>query len=372
MKRFFLSMFVVVFMVASVGVAGAAQKYELKIQTAFANASMYYKTLERLKQYLEGLSQNRIKVELYPDGAVVKSPEIFDSVSQGIINGGQCWTHWASGKHPAGILFSAPPGGNGMGLDQLSVMAWFWEGDGHALLNEYFQQHAKVDLRAWAVLPMGPEPFGWFNKKYNTVAEINKAKFRSPPGVPAEVFKEMGMPVVSMPGGDIVPAAQRGVIDAGEWIGPGEDITMGFHTVWKHYYLQGLHQVISIGDVYINKKWYDALPADLKYAIELSMKATVTDQLLTNVSVNSKALEILVRDHGVTIEETPAEYYPMYMAAAKKVLAKYLPDPFFKKVYDSQMAWAKLTVPYQMRANGLYYQMGKTAMGDGTVTDYKK
>jgi len=372
MKRFFLSALVVVFMAASVGTAGAAGKpLELKIQTAYANASMYYKTLERTKQYIETLSQNRIKVELYADGAVVKSPEIFDSVSMGIVNGGSCWTHWASGKHPAGILFSAPPGGNGMGFDQVSLMSWYWEGGGHALLNEYYQQFAKLNIVAWTIMPQGPEPFGWFNKQYTTVAEINKVKFRSPPGIPAEVYKELGMPVVSMPGGEIVPAAQRGVIDAGEWIGPAEDLTMGFASVWKHYYLQGLHQVVAIGDIYLNKKWYDALPADLKQIIEISIKATVADQYHSNISLHSKALETLVRDQGVILEETPAEYYPAYMAAAKKVIAKYLTDPFFKKVYDAQLAWAKQTVPYQMRVNGLYYQMGKTAMADGVVTDYK-
>lgn len=372
MKRFFLSALVVVFMAASVGIADAAQPFELKIQTALANSSFYFKTLERMKQYIETLSEGKIKVELYPDGAVVKSPEIFDSVSQGIITGGQCWTHWASGKHPAGTLFSAPAGGLGIGLDQTSVLAWMWEGDGNKLLNEYYQQVVKLDLKAYPILPMGPEAFGWFHKKYTSVTEVNKVKFRAPPGVPSEIFKEMGMPVVSMPGVDIIPAAQRGVIDAAEWIGPGEDIMLGFHNVWKHLYLQGLHQAISIGDVYVNKKWYDSLPANLRAVIDISMKATITDQTLTNISVNSKALETLVQQHGVIIEETPADYYPAYAKAAKTVIEKYLADPFFKKVYDSQLAWAKMTVPYQVRSNGLFYNIGKQAMSDGVVTDYKK
>lgn len=373
MKKFTLFAFIAALSLAFSGAAEAAGKtYELKIQTSLANSSMYYKTLERLKKNIETLSQNQITVELYPDGAVVKSFEIFDAVSQGIITGGQCWTHWASGKHPAGTLFSAPAGGLGIGLDQAGVMSWMWEGDGITLLNEYYQQVIKLDIKAYPIMPMGPEAFGWFHKKYTSVEEFNKIKFRAPPGVPSEIFKEMGMPVVSMPGGDIIPAAQRGVIDAAEWIGPGEDIVMGFASVWKHFYLQGMHQAISISDLYINKTWYDALPPHLQAVIDLCVKAAVTDQTNTTISVNSKALETLVQQQGVIIEETPADYYPAYTKAARKVIEKYLKDPFFKKVYDSQLAWAKLTVPYQVRSNGLFYNIGRTAMNDGIITDYKK
>jgi TRAP-type mannitol/chloroaromatic compound transport system substrate-binding protein len=369
MKRVSLLLFILVFSLSCVGLASAASKtYELKIQTAVANSSMYFKTLERAKKNIEAMTQGQIKVELLAAGAVVGAMEIGDAVSQGVVNGGQWWTHYASGKNPSGILFSALPGGGGIGLDEKSVLAWYWEGDGQKFLDEYYQQMAKLNIKAYLNMPMGPEPFGWFNKKYTAVAELNKVKFRSPPGVPAEIFKEMGMPVVSMPGPDIIPAAQRGVIDAAEWIGPAEDMLMGFAAVWKHYYLQGLHQALSIGDVLINKTWYDGLPANLKAILDVAMKAVQTDQAMMNISLHSAALQKLVKEQGVTIQTTPADYYPAYMKAAKKVLDKYYEkDPFFKKVFDSQMAWAQLTVPYVTSANGLYYNFGKTAMDTGVI-----
>ncbi len=348
-----------------------AKTYELKIQSSFANSSMFYKTLERLKDRIELLSQGQIKVELFADGAVVKSFEVFDSVSENIINGGQCWTHWASGKHPAGILFSAPVGGLGLGFDQMGHVSWLWEGEGLELLNEYYQKVIGLNLKAYPVLPMGPESFGWFNKKYTSAAEFKKIKFRAPPGVPSEAFKEFGMPVVSMSGVDIIPSAQRGVIDAAEWISPGEDIALGFHEIWKHFYLQGLHQAISVGDIYINLEWYNSLPKNLQAILDTAMYTSIADQLLMNVSLNSKALEVLVRDKGVTIEATPADYYIEFMAASRKTIDKYTSDPFFKKVYDSMYAWAKLTVPFQVRVNELYFRMGKTAMDEGIITDYK-
>lgn len=370
MKKIASLFFALVLFISFSGI-GQAEKYELKIQTSLASSSMFYKTLERLKKNIEDLSGNQIKVELFADGAIVKSFEIFDSVSDNIINGGQCWTHWASGKHPAGTLFSAPIGGLGYGVDQMSHLSWLWEGDGTKLLNEYYQNMVKLDIIAFPILPMGPEGFGWFHKKYTKLEEFKQITFRAPPGVPSEAFKEMGMKVVSMAGGDIVPAAQRGVLDASEWITPAEDLAMGMADIWKHYYLQGLHQAISIGDVYINKTWFNSLPDNLKSVINVAMKACVTDQLLSNISMNSKALKVLVQDKKITIEETPKEYYPEFMKASRTVLDKYSKDPFFKKVYDSQKEWAKLTVPLQVRSNGLFYNMGKTAMDEGLITDYK-
>ena len=353
--------------------AQAAAKYDLQIQTAVPNQSMYFKTMERMGKRIELLSNGEIKVTVLPDGAVVKAFEILDAVNNGVVNGGMAWTHYWSGKHPAGVLFAAPTAGLGIGLDQMAVMSWIWEGDGQKLVDEYYQKILKANVKPYLVMPMGPEPFGWFKKSYANLEEIKKLKFRSPPGVPAESFKEMGMPVVSMPGGDIIPAAQRGVIDAAEWISPGDDLLLGFAEIWKHYYVQGLHQVISIGDVIINLDWYNKLPKHLQGVMDQAMLATVADSLMNNVSVNGKALEVLVTQKGVTIEETPLEYYTEYMAAANKINQKYAAaDPFYKKVYESMQAWAKMTVPYQKRVNGVYYNMGKTAMDQGIITDYKK
>ena len=266
----------------------------------------------------------------------------------------------------------APTAGLGMGLDQDAVMAWFLEGEGAKLFDEYYQQVLKMDVKPYLCMPMGPEPFGWFKQSYKSLEEIRKVKFRSPPGVPALSFQELGMKTVAMPGPDIIPAAQRGVIDAAEWISPADDAILGFQEIWKHFYLQGLHQVISIGDVIINKTWYDGLPKHLQYVIDESMKACVTDMKFFNVSANSAALKKLVQEQGVVIEDTPTDYVAAYMEAAKKVNDRFAKDAFYAKVYKSLQDWAHLTVPYQKRCNGIYYNMGQAAMDAGVVTDYQK
>ena len=361
--------------VAILGITGPANaakaKYEMRLQAAQGVSSIYSQVLIRLGKRIERLSQGQIKVEVLGEGAIAKDGNILDVVVKGVVEAGQAWTHYWSGKHPAGVLFAAPTAGLGLGLDQMSVVSWLWEGDGQKLLNEYYQKQVKADVKAYCVMPMGPEPFGWFKQSYKTLDEIRKVKFRSPPGVPSQSFKELGMAVVSMPGPDIVPSAQRGVIDAAEWIGPADDMILGMHEVWKHFYLQGLHQVISIGDIIVNKTWFDKLPKHLQNVIDDSMYATIADMSLYNISANSKALRELVTKHNVVIENTPPDYVEAYMAAALKVNKQFAEkDAFYAKVFNSLKEWAEMTVPYQTRSNGIYYMMNKTAMDKGIITDY--
>lgn len=355
-------------LLASTNLIAAEKNYTLKIQTAVPSASIYFMLVERMGKNIATMSNNRLKVEVLPSGAVVGAFEILDAVDQGIINGGMAWTHYWSGKHPAGILFSAPTAGLGLGLDQLSTMAWIYDGGGDELYQEYLTKVLGYNIKGFMAMPMGPEPFGWFSKPINSVADLQKMKFRSPPGIPSESLKLIGIPAVSMPGGEIVPSAQRGVIDAAEWISPADDKNLGLSSIWKNYYLQGLHQAISIGDIYVNLDWWNKLPADLQAIFKGATMMMATDTYNWNVSQNSKALKELVEKDGVIIQDTPADYYPAYMDAAQQVLTKYAEkDPFFKKVLTSMQEWAQLTVPYQAKANGVYYKMGQAALDSGAV-----
>jgi len=318
------------------------------------------------------MSAGRLKIEVLPAGAVVGVFEILDAVDKGIVNGGFAWTHYWSGKHPAGLLFSAPTAGLGVGLDQVSVISWFYDGGGDVLYQQFFTDILKYKVKGFLCMPMGPDPFGWFSKPINSLSDAKKMKLRSPPGIPAESFKEMGMSTVSMPGGEIVPSAQRGVIDAAEWIGPADDAALGLSTVWKHYYLQGLHQAIDIGNIYVKMDWWNKLPKDLQAIFQTGIMALVTDTYNWNVSQNSKALKKFVVEDKVQVHNTPADIFPAYMAASKKVLEKYAKqDPFFAKVYKSMVDWANLTVPYQQMTNGVFYQMGKSAV-DKKLVGYDK
>ncbi len=346
-----------------------AKNYTLKIQTAVPSASIYYMLVERMAKRIEAMSAKRLTIEVLPAGAVVGAFEILDAVDQGIVNGGMAWTHYWSGKHPAGLLFSAPTAGLGMGLDQLSTVSWIYDGGGNELYQEYFTKILGYNIKGFICMPMGPEPFGWFKSPINSVADLTKTKFRSPPGIPSESLKLIGIPAVSMPGGEIVPSAQRGVIDAAEWISPADDRNLGLSSVWKNYYLQGLHQAISIGDIYINLDWWNKLPADLQAIFNAGIMSCIADSYNWNVSQNSTALKELVTKEGVTVRDTPDDYIEAYMAATQTILDKYAAkDEFFKKVLTAMQAWAKLTVPYEAKANGVYYKMGQNALDKGAVS----
>jgi TRAP-type mannitol/chloroaromatic compound transport system substrate-binding protein len=375
MKKMQAGCFLLVFVLclAGFGITNVhAQNYTLKIQSVVPSSSIYFKLVERMGARIDAMSGGRLKVEVLPNGAVVGAFEVLDAVDKNIVNGGFAWTHYWSGKHPAGLLFSAPTAGLGVGLDQTSVMSWIYDGGGDELYQKYFTDVLKVKVKGFLCLPCGPEPYGWFSKEWNSVEELKKMKFRSPPGIPAESFKVLGVPTVSMPGGEIVPSAQRGVIDAAEWISPADDAALGLNTVWKHYYLQGLHQAVSIGDIYVNLDWWNSLPKDLQAIFQCGIMSLITDTMNWNVSQNSKALKKYVTEDKVVVHNTPPEYFPAYMAAAQQVIDKYAQqDAFFKQVLQSMVEWANLTVPYQSQANGTFYNMGKTAM-DKKIVGYDK
>ena len=374
MRRIALTLVALAFAITCIGAAPAsAENYTLKIQTAVPSASIYYKLIERMAGRIDTMSSGRLKIEVLPAGAVVGAFEILDAVDQGIVNGGFAWTHYWSGKHPAGLLFSAPTAGLGMGLDQLSTVSWIYDGGGDKLYQKYFTEVLGMNIKGFICMPMGPEPFGWFRDPINSVEDLKKTKFRAPPGIPSESLVLIGIPAVSMPGGEIVPSAQRGVIDAAEWISPADDRNLGLSSVWKNYYLQGLHQAVSIGDIYINLDWWNKLPKDLQAIFQAGIMTCIADSYNWNVSQNSAALKELVTQQNVVVHDTPADYYEAYMAATQKILDKYAQqDAFFKEVLTSMQEWAKLTVPYEARANGVYYKMGQTALDKKVVKeDYK-
>jgi TRAP-type mannitol/chloroaromatic compound transport system substrate-binding protein len=212
-------------------------------------------------------------------------------------------------------------------------------------------------------LMSGGQPLGWFKEPISNLDDFRKLKYRSPPGITGELFNNMGVTTVSLPGGELVPSAQRGVIDAAEWINPGEDIRLGMHQVWKHYYLQGMHQASDLGTILINGDFWKSLSPDLQKIIEVAAKASVSDSIAVNIKRNGEAIQELKTKHGVTIHDTPADLYPAFAASSAKVMKDYsAKDAFFKKVADSQKAFAKKTVPYWTKLLGLYHSIGEAAL----------
>ena len=366
MKPWFSKLAGTVLAVAGLTIAaGASAQQKVRIQTAVPSASIYFELMKRYADRVDRMTAGKLKIDVLPDGAVVPAFEILDAVDKGIVEGGFAWSHYWSGKHPAAGLFSNPMAGAGAGLDQVSHMAWLAEGGGQALYEKLYNDILKVKVVGMMVQPMGPDPLGWFKQPIASVEDFKKMKYRSPPGVTGEIFKEMGVAAVAMPGGEIVPAAQRGVIDAAEWIGPADDVNLGLHRVWKHYYLQGLHQSTDVGEVLFNKAWFDKQTPDIKEILRSAAMATIADTYVFNVSRNAKALEKLKSESQVVVHDTPADFFPAFIKATNIVLDRHAAkDAFFKEVLESQRAFGKTVVPYWTKINALYTNMGNAALQD--------
>jgi len=351
-------------LVTAGGLAQAQQVTRMKIQTAVPTASIYFDLMKRFGDRVDKMSNGRIKMDILPDGAVVNAFEILDAVDKGVVDGGFAWTHYWSGKNSAAALFSNPAAGAGTGMDQMSHMAWVSQGGGNALYEKLYESGLKMNIKPFMMQPMGPDPFGWFKTPISSIGDMKKMKYRSPPGLTGEIFKEMGINAVAMPGGEIVPAAQRGVIDAAEWIGPADDMILGFHNVFKHYYLQGLHQSSDVGELLINKTVWNKLPQDLKAVIEGAVMATIAETYAFNVHRNAVAMDKLQKDHKVTVHDTPKEFFSAFLKATNVVYDREATrNPLFKEVLESQRSFAKVVVPYWTKINGLYYWLGTEAAG---------
>ena len=352
--------------VAAPTLALAQAVTRLKVQTAVPTSSIYFDLMKRFGDRVDKMSNGRIKMEILPDGAVVNAFEILDAVDKGVVDGGYAWAHYWSGKNTAAALFSNPAAGAGTGMDQLSHVAWLFQGNGMQLYKKLFAEGLKVNVEPFMVQPMGPDPLGWFKTEIRSLEDFKKLKYRSPPGLTAEIFKDMGVAAVAMPGGEIVPAAQRGVIDAAEWIGPADDMNLGFHNVFKHYYLQGLHQSTDVGEFLMNKTTWNRLPADLKAVVEGAAMASMTETYTYNVYRNAVAVEKLKTEHKVAIHDTPKDIFPAFIRSTNTVYDREAGrNPLFKEVLDSQRAFAKQVVPYWTKINGLYYQLGADSPNKG-------
>jgi TRAP-type mannitol/chloroaromatic compound transport system substrate-binding protein len=190
--------------------------------------------------------------------------------------------------------------------------------------------------------------------------DFRKLRFRTPPGIPGQTYNDIGVAAVSMGGGDILPALEKGVIDAAEWCCPKPDSIFGFQKVLKHYYLQGLHQVVVNADIYINGDVYNSLTPHQQKAIEVAANAALIKSLAYRIYENGKALKTLVEDDGVILHDTPADYFPAYMNAAKASLEKNAAEnAFFAEVWQSQKDFAAIAVPFWAGAQASNAQLGK-------------
>ena len=360
--------------------AYAQQVTNLKMQATWPASLTLYENFTFFVERVGKISNGTLKIDAMPAGQVVPAFEVLDATHKKVLDGAHSWSGYWVGKNKTAILFTGGPGGT-FGMDMIDAIGWMHHGGGIDLAQEFFQKELKLNVFWYPILPSGPQAFGWFKRPIKNLADFKGMKCRQT-GMAAEVFQRMGMQTVNMPGGEIIPSAQRGVIDCAEWVGGVEDLRLGFHNVWKYHYTPGMHENVTIGEIVINGDIWKALSPTHQEIIKSAANETFLIWWSKWQRQNADAIKELQEKHGVRILRTPpdilTEFLKTWDVIAKEEGAK---NPFFKKVHDSQRAYAALVVPakrfmfppYSFAANYYWPEGGaKGGMAKATAADVKK
>jgi TRAP-type mannitol/chloroaromatic compound transport system substrate-binding protein len=188
-----------------------AQPVSLKMQATWPASLTLYENFTFFAERVNKMSGGSLKLETMPAGQVVPAFEVLDATHKKVLDGAHAHTAYWVGKNKAAILFSGGPGG-GFGMDHIDAMGWLHHGGGLELYQEFYQKELKLNVVAIPVMPVGPQAFGWFKRPIKNLADFKGMKCRQT-GIAADIWQKMGMTTVNMPGGEIIPSAQRGVSD---------------------------------------------------------------------------------------------------------------------------------------------------------------
>jgi TRAP-type mannitol/chloroaromatic compound transport system substrate-binding protein len=322
----------------------AEAQTKIRVQASFPPTSVAMDGFRLWSDRVKTMSAGRIDMEGLAAGTVVPAFEVLDAVHKGVVDGGYSASAYWVGKHRAAGLFGATPGGP-FGMDELDFYGWLHTGGGLELYHELYQKELKREVTVIPLAWVGYQVFGWYAKPIKNWDDLRGRKCRQT-GIFAELIARSGMSVVNMPGGEIVPAAERGLIECAEWASPVDDMKIGFHTVWKHYYMPSVHEISPILEVLFNlASWNKMSPDHQQIMKTAAWEATVMQRLQTNLW-NVDAMAELTSKHGVTIHRTPDDILSKILETWDKMVEEEsAKNPFFKKVSDSQKAYASKVVP---------------------------
>ncbi len=315
----------------------------LKVQAAWGGG-IFLEFAQDYVNKVNEMSGGSLTIDLLAVNSVVKTAEMQTAVHKGVLDGAHLVTAYWYSKSAAASLFGTGPC---FGWNANQLLGWVKYGGGQELYDELMES-LKLDLVGFFNSPMPAQPLGWFKEKINDSSQMAGLKYRTV-GLAADVLQEMGMSVVQLPGGEIQPAMKSGLIDAAEFNNPTSDKDFGMQDVSKHYHLGSFHQSQESFEVIFNKSLFNKLPAEHQKILEYASEAASSDFTWKYQDRYSNDLISLQDDHGVNVYKTPASVMAEQLKAWDIVVARLSEaDPFFARVVESQKAWAKRVVRYEL------------------------
>jgi TRAP-type mannitol/chloroaromatic compound transport system substrate-binding protein len=278
-----------------------------------------------------------LRIEVLPAGAVVPAFQLLDAVSSGTLDGGHGVSVYHYGKAPALALWGSGPG---FGMDANMLLAWHKYGGGKELLEKLYNS-VGANVRSFLYGPMPTQPLGWFKRPVAKPEDLQGLKFRTV-GISIDVFTGMGAAVNALPGGEIVSAMDRGLLDAAEFNNASSDRALGFADVSKVCMLQSFHQNAEQFEILFNKTKFDGLPERMRAIISNAVEAASQDMAWKAIDRYSKDYLELQQQSGVRFFKTPdpilRKQLEVYDEVVKKKAAE---NPLFKEILQSQIAFAE-------------------------------
>lgn len=331
----------------------AQQRFQWRMPTYWSPANdILMGNAQKFGKMVEEMSGGRFKIQVYAAGELMPAPGVFDACSQGTVEMYNAAAYYWPGKEVATQWFTAMP----FGLNPQGTYAWYYFGDGLKLWEETY---APFNLVPRPSASTGPQMMGWFKKKLNTTADLRGLKMRIP-GLGGKVYAKYGTSVVLLPPGEIYTSLERGVIDAAEWVGPHDDMKMGFHQIAKYYYYPGWHEPGTTGEFVFNKKAYDALPVDFRRILDYTTQALNTVEFMEYFTRNAQGLGKLKTEFKGKVEFTrlpDAMLKDLKKAAHEVVKEESEKSPMAKKVHASYTKFQELVDEWSLISEGSYYTL---------------
>jgi TRAP-type mannitol/chloroaromatic compound transport system substrate-binding protein len=316
----------------------------MRWQSTWPAKDIFHEYATDFANKVNDMSGGDLKIDVLPAGAVVKAFDLIDAVSKGTLDGGHGVVAYWYGKNSAMALWGSGPA---FGMDANMLLAWHKYGGGKELLAEIYSG-LNLNVQSFLYGPMPTQPLGWFKKPVTKAEDFKGLKFRTV-GLSIDIFSGMGAAVNALPGGEIVPAMDRGLLDAAEFNNATSDRILGFPDVSKVCMLQSFHQSAEQYEILFNKQKYDALAPKLKAIIANAVEAASADMSWKAIDRYSKDYIELQQKQGVKFYKTPDAVLQTQLKVWEGVMAKKSAEnALFKKVSDSQRAFAERAVRWQL------------------------